>query len=384
MPTRSATVDITGSLVEWAINEAGLTIPEAAEKARLSAESIRAWISDNASPTRVELRRLADAVHRPVALFYLPEPPTVANVPPALRRLAGADQRQLTPDQLRQVRRARRVQRLLASLLAEEGVEPTELPYFPPGHDPATVGAHVRQWLQITVDQQVAWKSAKEAFDSWRDLLESEAILVLQLQLGSVMRGFCLQDERAPLIAVNTAENYQARSFTLFHELAHLFSRTASSCSDKPGRAVDGINIERWCEEVASACVLPAEAVSDAVRKVGRRAENNFDLVRRVANELNLSLRATALALIREKFLGREIYDEVDEKAPQSDREKRGFGSGGRKAPEQRKAEFGHRSLSLIFHALNSNRLTERDARDYLRLDGAEVDSLGAEVAASH
>jgi len=358
----------------WAIDQAGLTVDDVASKAAVSAESIRAWIANDSRPTIGQLRKLAGVLHRPVALFYLPSPPGDVGVPPALRRTAGAIRRDLTPPQLRQARRARRMQRLAQSLLASEGWEGPHLPQLTSDMDSSEAGAILRTWADVPLQSQFTWSTAKEAFDQWRSALDTRGVLVLQLQLGEALRGFSLWDELAPLLAVNTAENYQARSFTVFHELAHLASRTESSCAERPGNSSSHSNIERWCEEVASVCLLPR----DALRSVssGVTAADQFAFVSQVAEKFKTSLRATALALIGEALVERSVYEDVEEQAPILDREKGFARGGGQKAPERRLSEYGNRALSLVFQALRTQRLTERDARDYLRLDGDEVDEL--------
>lgn len=379
MPRRTP-LPITGSVLAWAIQQAGLSVEEIAARTGFSQESIQAWILERATPTIGQVRKLAEVVRRPMAVFYLPSPPEDVGVPLALRRTAGATQRDLTPEQLRQVRRARRMQRLAHSLLASQASAAPQLPQLQPGTASSESGRMLREWVGVTVGSQLQWATAKEAFDEWRFALESRGVLVLQLQLGEVLRGFSLWDELAPLVSVNTAENYQARSFTLFHELAHLVSRTESSCAERPGNSSGSLNIERWCEEVASVALLPPEAIRNFVERTPARAGDEFGLVSHVADAFKASLRATALALIREALVERSVYDEIEERAPISDREKGFARGGGQRAPERRLSEYGNRTLSLVFSALQSQRLTERDARDYLRLDGDEVDDLSAQL----
>jgi Zn-dependent peptidase ImmA (M78 family)/transcriptional regulator with XRE-family HTH domain len=377
---RRIPLSITGSVLAWAIEQAGLSMEDVVARTGFSRDSIEAWIDDKAKPTIGQVRKLAEVVRRPMAVFYLPSPPEDVGVPPALRRTAGATQRDLTPEQLRQARRARRMQRLVHSLLASQASIGPHLPQMRPGTDSSEAGRTLRGWVGVTVASQLAWTTAKQAFDEWRFALESRGVLVLQLQLSDVLRGFSLWDELAPLVSVNTAENYQARSFTLFHELAHLVSRTESSCAGRPGRSSGSLNIERWCEEVASVALLPPDAIRSVAARARATVSDEFGLVSRVADTFKASLRATALALIREDLVERSVYDEIEERAPISDREKGFARGGGQRAPERRLSEYGNRTLSLVFSALESRRLTERDARDYLRLDGDEIYDLGAQL----
>ena len=75
----------------------------------------------------------------------------------------------------------------------------------------------------MTTAQQFAWPSSAIAFDHWRRALEDAGHVVLLVSIGKAScRGFSAWDPRAPVIAVNTAWNEEARIYTLFHEFAHL------------------------------------------------------------------------------------------------------------------------------------------------------------------
>ena len=285
MPRRKA-LPISGSVLAWAIQEAGLSLQEAAERTGLPAAEIESWIRDQAKPSIGQVRKLAEVVHRPMAVFYLPRPPEDVAVPSALRRTAGAMERDLTPEQLRQARRGRQIQRLVRSLLTTDAAAAPQLPELSQQQDSLDAGGLLRHWIGVPVRTQLEWTTPKQAFDEWRLALEERRVLVLQLQLGEFLRWFSLWDELAPLVAVNTADNYQARSFTLFHELSHLASRTESSCANRVGASSTSPNIERWCEEVASASLLPRDALRQLAEERREGVGSEFALVSQIARYL--------------------------------------------------------------------------------------------------
>ena len=362
------------------MREAGLDTPGLASRTKLDVEDIEACLTGALQPTSTQLKKIAETLKRPVALFYLETPPEATSVPRALRRAAGADARELKPEELLQARRANRLQRLMRWIMLARDQAGPKLPNIH-GLLPSTAGEALRDWTGVTLAIQLGWETAKQAFDAWRLAVESRGLTVLQLQLGSEgLRGFSLLDEIAPLIAVNTGENYQARSFTLFHELAHLASGTESVCLNRirPGSRAS-VDLERWCEEVASACLLPRQAVTAAVGANGE-FEGDVERIHRLADLFKVSLRAAAVALIRLSLVDRNTYATIEQEAPLSDREK-GFARGtGQRAPQRRQSELGNRALTLVFSALRDDLLTERDARDYLRLDGSEISDLSEQV----
>ena len=97
--------------------------------------------------------------------------------------------------------------------------------------------------------------------------------------IGAVTNGLdpTPRSRQVPVIAVNTAWNDEARTFTLLHELGHLVARTDSACAaGEPAELSAAWDPEeRWCEVFAAALLSPEEALSSGIahsanRPVGR------------------------------------------------------------------------------------------------------------------
>ena len=372
---------VTSEVLRWAIEESGYSAEDLAVGLKLDAATVEAWITGDDGPTQGQFTKLAERLHRPKSIFFLPEPPTTGGVPPRLRSAVGRTTRRLSAAELLPVRRARRMQRLLSLLERDEHGEAVEMPRVTITSPADVAGARLRIWLGVTLQEQRDWSSGREAFNAWRDALERRGVVVMQLQLGSDgLRGFSLADDFAPLVAVNTRENPQARIFTLLHELAHVGSGTATSCLGEVGHGPGTDDVERWCEAVASAAVLPQDALRAAVQTAAVAVEPDFALVQELALEFNVSLRATAVAFIRSGLADDTLYADVEEAAPTADFDK-GFGrGGGLRAPKRRLNEVGPRAAMTVLRAVSDHRLNELDARRYLRLGGAEIVELADEI----
>ena len=95
-----------------------------------------------------------------------------------------------------------------------------------------------------------------------------------------------------------------------------------------------------------------------------------------------MSLRATAVALIRAGLADDTLYADVVMAAPTADFDKRPTRGRSPKAPKRRLNEVGPRAAKVVLRALSENRLNELDARRHLRLDGAEIGELADEIGA--
>jgi transcriptional regulator with XRE-family HTH domain len=65
----------TPTVLTWARESAGLPVELAAKKAAIPSERLAAWERGEQRPTFAQLRKLSEVYKRPLAIFYLKEPP---------------------------------------------------------------------------------------------------------------------------------------------------------------------------------------------------------------------------------------------------------------------------------------------------------------------
>jgi len=76
-------------LLRWAREDARYSIPEAAKKLNTSADRLLSFERGENRPTIKQLRNLANIYKRPLAVFFLPEPPKDFQAMRDFRRLPG-------------------------------------------------------------------------------------------------------------------------------------------------------------------------------------------------------------------------------------------------------------------------------------------------------
>ena len=129
------------------------------------------------------------------------------------------------------MRWARRLQDLTSWVLRDEGSPEARLRQYRPSQDPVEIAVFERSQSGISTAEQFAWTSTSEAFRSWRGHLKTGNPGSCSSQWARTTsadsgRG----DDYAPSVAVNTAYHPTAWIFTLFHEVAHLLTRTDAAC----------------------------------------------------------------------------------------------------------------------------------------------------------
>jgi Zn-dependent peptidase ImmA (M78 family) len=374
---------ITPSVLGWALGEDGRSRSEIAEAIGVEEAILDAWLHDEERPSVGQVTRLADALRRPRALFFLPAPPQASSLPASFRHPPG-DDRTVSATARRAVRRARRMQAVIAEALADE--PSVDIPRFTMSVPPSEAGAQARDWLRISDEEQAAWRDDRDALRSWRDALDSRGIFVFALEIGTrkrqehasnlvddEIRGFSAWDPHAPLIVMNAQRvSPAARSFTLGHELGHLVTGVDAACVDSSSDVPSSEPVERWCEEFAAALLMPEARVRSLLgSRAIRGAVGWVEDVQAVARGFRVSHRAAALRMIDLGLARPGLYPTVESifrVVPTSTPEARKIASPPRAVLRLR--QYGTRALDTVlrevepFEALSILNMTVPDARE--------------------
>lgn len=232
MPAES--IEVTPAVLSWARGVSGLAIEDVAKRLKVAPDELREIEEGARTPTFGQLRRLATVYALPLSTLLMPEPVDAPDRPEDMRTVGGRPTN-LSPVTLRVIREARERQNQAADLIAEAPglLQAPDLPKAALSDDPEALGAAERSRVGITSEAQVGWHDASEAFQRWRQVVEGQGIFVfVQPMPRDDARGFCLVDHSGPpVIVANSAESDQAKSFTIFHEYAHVLLRSAAPLS---------------------------------------------------------------------------------------------------------------------------------------------------------
>ncbi len=264
--TKSIKALINSQVLSWARAFLGFDLDYVSHKTGFDPHLINNWEAGKESPTISQLRKMADIYRFPIAIFYLPEPPTLlSNRPKDRRFLPGYEIGEITPELSCEFRLAEERREIALELFNNIRVQPKEFGYKASlRSSPEAIAKMIRLLLQVSYQEQSSWKNPRIAFNKWREKLENRDVLVFQgvdVPL-EVMRGYSMYFNVLPIIGVNRKDAYNARSFSLLHEFCHLLLRTGSICNideKNSGLAAHDVKIESFCNNVAGSVLIPAE-----------------------------------------------------------------------------------------------------------------------------
>ncbi len=300
MPTDLAPV--TPAVLRWARETVGVTVSDAAIRAGVTEDRLRAWESGEAEPTVAKLRALAKLYQRPLSIFFLPNPPTTFDAMRDFRRLPGVANHAWSRALHKVYRRALEQQAVAAELLEADNETPeVGVPRATVDTPPEDGGSIARRALGVTLSQQFSWQRPEESFAGWLEAAEATGVYVLRTSDVALeeMRGFSISVGPIPIIVVNALDWPRGQAFTLLHEFAHLMLREGGLCDLLEPDSDQGRQVEAWCNAVAAATLMPASAFldNDVLRPPGIRTWDD-EVLSQLSNRWGASREAVVRRLV--------------------------------------------------------------------------------------
>ncbi len=395
IPKDPMSIHVNPEILVWARQSAGFGVDEAASKLGFkdtlkatADQKLEALETGEKQPSRSQLSKFATIYKRPLVTFYLSEPPR--------KGTRGNDFRQ-TPD-ARSVRDNAMLDTLLRNVKArQEMVRDILLDddnltsrHFV-GSATVEIGANalvelIAKELNFNhIDPNLRKGDSNSLFGRLREAAEAAGIFVIiASDLGShhstiaasVFRGFAIADKVAPFVVINGKDAQPARSFTLLHELAHIWlgqtgvSGGVSTVAPTNANA----NIERFCNDVAGEFLLPDEQFNNGVQPFDKSdlqaAQIAIDVL---ASLWSVSEAMVAYRLMRRNELTREVYQTLNSfyaarwsAKLKHDRAKRGDESLRISGHVIRQHRLGNAFVSLVQRGLREKTLTHTKAATLL------------------
>jgi Zn-dependent peptidase ImmA (M78 family) len=365
----------TPAVLVWARESAGLDTDVAAKKCGISAERLQAWESGTQRPTYAQLRKLGAIYKRPLAAFYLSEPPQRFEAMHDFRRMSDTTNVSQSPELTIEIRRARDRREWALELLTDLEEEVPNLDAVVAlQQDAEETSEQVRRLFGVTLESQSTWRTDYEAFRQWRLLIEKAGILTFQandVDLAEA-RGFSIAERPLPVAVVNIKDAPRGRIFTLLHEVAHIFLSDGGICDLHEFGTDSASRVEAYCNRVAGAILFPKTALlaSETVKKHPKGHAEWSDIeLGELSRQFGGSREAALVRLLTLRLTTRQFYEEkrdvfLAQYAEQRKRKKEGF------APPHEVAltSAGPTFTSLVVEGFNRERITASDVSDYLQV----------------
>lgn len=380
-------IAVEPGVLRWARVTASMDVETAASRVGVKAERINEWEAGDRDPTINQLRSMSDAYDRPLAALFMNEPPKEddrRSLPdfrrPAVREVA-------TPRALQKaVMRAYRQQDALREIAEDLDLssDDTDAAFaLDVSSEPSMIGQELRDVLQIG---SIGKSTLMQPDVFLRELVrraEELNVTVIQVQRVPVseMRGFSLGRGSSPIVALNGADWPRGKVYTLLHELAHVGFRTDGLCDLQQ---VEEADLERTCDEVAAAALMPEGEVSRLAYRSS--SEPTLELCRAIGNEFGASGEAALLRLIDLELATWDDYwrlkpdFEAAYSAFKSDEKDRNAGKDSPIFYQVKTRDLGRRFIRQMLTAYGEQALSSRDLAQLLEVSYDKVPKLAVMV----
>jgi Zn-dependent peptidase ImmA (M78 family) len=359
---------IQPSILRWARESQGYSLEDVARHLECDVGEIKTWEAGDTAPTYSQLEELAyNFYKRPLAIFFLPQPPLEPRIEQKFRTLPDFDLQELDADTRYRMREAHALQISLKEL--NEGINPSDKKIFrqiaiKKNANIYQTASDIRKFLGISLSTQIGWQSPDIALKEWRNAVEEAGVFVFKHSFKQkAISGFCLLDKEFPLIYLNNSAAKTRQIFSLFHELAHLLLNV-NAISKFDWSYINQLpqkekRIELFCNALAAECLIPSDDFELQIQSLDGVDER---FIKMLASRYSISREAVLRRMLDRDLVSQSYYEM---KAEQWVKEIKTRRTGGNYYATHA-AYLGQKYMGLVFSKLYQGRLNMEQAAYYL------------------
>ena len=386
-------LNINPVVLKWCREQTGYSISEVVEKINISdtkatskkeavsaVQKLEKWENGKDVPSYTVLQKLASFYKRPLLTFFMPNPPVVQNKLVDFRTLDSLPHGKDSPEFAKLKRQIFYLQESLSEFQKNDGVEPLDfINSVSVNTNIFQFVQNIRQRLSFSYDEQRAYKKDEELFSVLREKIEDLGVYVVirgsfeKIPLDE-FRGIAITDEYAPLILINGRDSVVARTFSMLHELAHIFLGVSSESNYQQIRDPK----EAFCNKFAAEFMMPTEEVN---RIFPNRIEETsasviMDTLSLEAKKHNVSMMTLLYRLSDVGKISSAMVRQIENTIKSRVKEKRETQEGGPDRNKIDKLYLGDKVISTVLNARDAGTISDSSASALLNVKEYRFDRI--------
>lgn len=234
-------------------------------------EKLEKWLdeTDSLLPTIKQAKDIAACLHIPFAGFYMnPEHvrPRLKSIPTVknYRTLYGGMAIDDSAINVAMLDLISERDFLIESSVDNNFTLPSFKMHIALHDDPILWAKRIRDLFDVRLDEQFKCSSSRKFYLYLREKVEAAGIFVhcftdVPMEMA---RALAIYDSTMPIIGINDADRPPAKSFSMIHELVHIFKRESSLCNDT--RSIRSQEV--FCNAVAGEFLVPRDALESTLK----------------------------------------------------------------------------------------------------------------------
>jgi len=373
----SLDVEVEPRVLQWVIGTSGWTQAEITKKLKISPSTFQNWLTGEIHPSLKQLEELSKTVKRPLAAFFLSQPPEEPPLPKDYRQLPDKEGK-FDKKTILAIRRARRLQNISKELSENLNIPLRSIiSYVKQSDNPKKIAEYYRKDFGLTEELQKKMKTPYEMFFFLRGALEKKNILVFQIpMLLEDARGFTLVDTSPEVVIANSKDQIEARIFTLMHEFGHvLLHESGVSMPERTLFAQRVGPVEKWCNDFASAFILP-EVMANVEFTGDKNNLTDTLILSKFSRRYKVSKSMLLYNMFKLRYISQKEYDTVLKRYPLDNIRGKSTGFAAASVDKRCIQEKGQKFVSLVASNFEQGLITRSDALDYLSIKSKNLEKI--------
>lgn len=386
-------LNINPVVLKWCREQTGYSISEVVEKINISdtkatskkeavsaVQKLEKWENGKDVPSYTVLQKLASFYKRPLLTFFMPNPPVVQNKLVDFRTLDSLPHGKDSPEFAKLKRQIFYLQESLSEFQKNDGVEPLDfINSVSVNTNIFQFVQNIRQRLSFSYDEQRAYKKDEVLFSVLREKIEDLGVYVVirgsfeKIPLDE-FRGIAITDEYAPLILINGRDSVVARTFSMLHELAHIFLGISSESNYQQIRDPK----EAFCNKFAAEFMMPTEEVNRIFPN--RIEETSASVIMNTlsleAKKHNVSMMTLLYRLSDVEKISSAMVRQIENTIKSRVKEKRETQEGGPDRNKIDKLYLGDKVISTVLNARDAGTISDSSASALLNVKEYRFDRI--------
>jgi len=373
----SLEIEVEPKVIQWAIGTSGWTQTDIIKKLKINPSTFQHWLTGQRNPSLRQLEELSKTVKRPLAAFFLSEPPEEPPLPTDYRQLPDKEGK-FDKKTILAIRRARRLQHISNDLAENLNIPLRSIVTFTTqSEDPKKLAEHYRNEFAFTEETQKKMKNTYDLFSFIRTALEKKNILVFQIpMLLEDARGLTLVENTPEVIVVNSKDQIEARVFTLLHEFGHvLLHESGVSMPERTLSTRRAQPVEKWCNEFASAFLL-SDSVATAEFHDHRNTLTDSSTLSKLSRRYKVSKSMLLYNMYKHRFITQADYESILDQFSSKALKPTSSGFAARTTDQRILQEKGQKFVTLVATNLEQGLITSSDALEYLSIKSTHLEKV--------
>ncbi|EMW5623512.1 ImmA/IrrE family metallo-endopeptidase [Enterococcus faecalis] len=306
-------ISVNPKIIQWAIQSSGKNIIQISQKF----SKINEWTSKECELSVSELNKLSKELRIPFGYFFLKNPPVEDIKLLKYRTIDNEEHTRPSRNLIDTIKYMETRQDFMKETLIEDGFLPLNFVGSASIKDDVEeLSEKIIAKLGVTRDWN---KKGKDTFNILKNAVSELGIMVMQNGVVgnnnsrpldiSEFRAFVLIDEYVPLIFLNAKDSFNAKIFSLCHELVHIWLGIDELYNDSFNNKENILNekLENFCNKVAAEMLLPRKLLIN-IYKINQDPYTN---IKEISSRINVSDLVVCVKIKQEKYIDNKTFQEI-------------------------------------------------------------------------